>query len=194
VTDLPAGGVRTVHLTVSVPAGGLATQVDAVTVRATSQADTSKSATVDVTTFVQAVNKIEATIITAPEQVEAGATAQLTVRVVNRGNDVARVTFEQGTGEGAWLVLITAAPFPIQPGASKDFEFELKVPAGTEGGSYTLTVTATALGVSVSDTDTTTVTVPRQSTFLPAASSLLMILGIVVVAALLLRQRPSRED
>lgn len=194
VADLPAGGVRTVHLNVAVPAGGLATQVDAVTVTATSQADTSKSASVDVTTFVQAVNKIVATITSIPEDVIPGTTYDVTVRVVNRGNDVARVTFEQGTGEGAWLVLITPAPFPIQPGASKDFDFSLTVPTGTEGGSYTLTVTATALGVSVSDTDTATVNVPRVSSFIPNASSLVMILGIVVVAGLLLRQRPSREE
>jgi PKD repeat protein len=194
VADLPAGGVRTVHLTVNVPANGLATQVEPVTVRALSQADTSKSAAVDVTTFVAAVNKIETTITSAPETVTPGSSYDVTVRVVNRGNDVARVTFEQGTGEGAWLVLVTPAPFPIQPGQSKDFQFKLNVPAGQEGGSYTLTVTATALGVSATSSDTTTVEVPRTNSVIPGGSSLLMIFGIVVVAGLLLRQRPSKDE
>ena len=115
------------------------------------------------------------------------------MRVVNRGNDVARVTFEQGTGEGAWLALVTPAPYPVDPGTSKEFTFSLTVPQGTKGGTYTLSVTATALGVSATSTDTATVTVPSQTSVIPGSSSLLLIFGIVVVAALLLRQRPSRD-
>jgi len=194
VTDLPAGGFRILRLTVNVPADALASQLEPVTVRATSVYDAQKSAAVDVTTFVQAIYRIQANIISIPEQAKPGTSQDVVVRVLNQGNDLARVTFEQGTGEGAWLVLVTPAPFPVEPGASKDFTFSLTVPVGTPGGSYTLTVTATALGVSANDTDTATLTVPREPTFLPAASSLLMILGIVVVAALLLRQRPSREE
>ncbi len=193
VNDLPSGGVRIVRLTVNVPADGLATQLEPVTVRATSQYDSQKAAPVDITTFVQPIYKIQASITSVPEEVQLGTSYDVVVRVINQGNDIARVTFEQGTGEGAWLVLITPAPYPIEPRASKDFTFSLTVPMGTEGGSYTLTVVAIALGVSETDTDTTTVTVPKETTFLPAASSLLMIFGIVVVASLLLRQRPPRE-
>lgn len=194
VSNMEAGGVRIVRLSVTVPRSALVDQASEVTVTATSAADTSKHADVTVFTTVKEVVRIEASFTSFPTEMKAGESVEVTVHVVNGGNRDARVSFQDLTGDSAWLALVSPAPVTIKPGKTQDFTFTLAVPAGAAPGQHTISVTVRVAQSTVTDTVSIPLAVTGGGSFLPTLTPAALILGIVVAAGLIFRSRPTRRS